>query len=291
MKKSTLIFTTAAALGLMSSGVTFVYAETTPAATSEAQTSSLLQNVSASFVTSFKGPALSDPLAPYAPAPDGQRGTDAILFENLLTSGYKLSDVLTLGPSVAFLVTPVFGKEFTLLDPYLKLSHSKVMSTENFNLAASVRIYAPLSSKSQANGYITNLRSDQSMSYTIPNSRFSLGLNTFIALPIAKKAVVTNSTGKVTTLNSTTVYAGPNVSYQITPSLAATLLAEMGASRQYGAGLTEFNARTDYTNLAPGMSWDILPGMNLSPYLNIPIGYRIAADTTTLGCDFVWKFL
>lgn len=291
MKKSTLILSGTAVLALASSWVTSAYAENTPAATSDAQATSILQNVSATFITSLKGPAMTDPRSPYMPTASGQRGDSAILFENLLSTGYKLSDVLSLGPNVPFTFSPVFGTQAGLLDPYLKLSHAKVLSTDNFNLAATLRVYAPISDSSKANGYITILRSDQSMSYSIPNSRFSLGLSTFVALPIAKKAVIVNAKGEPTTLNSTTVYAGPNVSYQITPSLAATLLAEMGASRQYGAGLTDFYARTDYTNLAPGLSWDIMAGMNLSPYLNIPIGYRIAADTTTLGLDFSWKFL
>ena len=303
MRKSQIVIGSLATL-VLTSWVSSALAETTPAVgTSETQATSVMDKISASFATSlYGGPALTDPLSPYAPNVALGRGNRDESTATFLRSGiganYKLSDTLSVGPTVSFdlkTFSPGEGAALTLLDPYVKLSHSKLISSGNLSLSGSVRLYAPVSTASQNAGIITIVRSDQSLNYTISDSRLSLGLNTFIAGSIVKKATISvpDETGalKSKTLNALTVYAGPNVSYQMTPSLAAVLVAEMGASRKMGSGLTDFYTRTDYTNLAPGVSWDIMPGMNFSPALSIPIGQRIALDTTSLYFDFSWKFL
>jgi hypothetical protein len=72
------------------------------------------------------------------------------------------------------------------------------------------------------------------------------------------------------------------VNYQIKPNLTAGLMYDMLAKNRYDNSF--FNMfLADETALSPNLSWDVNQRLNVSPYLSIPTGKRIATDTSTIN--------
>lgn len=86
------------------------------------------------------------------------------------------------------------------------------------------------------------------------------------------------------------VYLGPSINYQILPNLGVSVVYEMGAQTERQDSMLNFyNGGAGATDLEPSLSWDVTPTFNLSPYLDIKTGQRIALDTTSYNLLLTWK--
>ncbi len=282
LKKSSAILALATSL-IAGSAV----AGTTQSSTTSVKTAApkLIDKLTISYLNVFYGPSLAKPIARVQP--DANTGaldpTSPLLMKNFLGVGYKINDRLTVTPTFYWLYEPVTPHTFTIRDPYVRLSNSKLLTRGDFNLAADVRVAAPVSDASRDVNRITTIASKQIASYEM--GKLTAGVVSYGAFHLQTKSQ--NSAGKG--VKNLEFYAGPNVEYKLLPTLSVTLLYELGMSHLQGTSLSSFN--NDGTDLEPGLSWDITPSINFSPFLDFKTGQRVAADTTTLGAVFTWKLL
>lgn len=241
-------------------------------------------NQPGSSLMANEGPAASLPASGDRMDPAGRQ---PIFLENDINLAYKLNDKISVGPMAYFDVKPVQGGEFIMQEPLLKLSHGSLINKGGFNLAADIRTVFGTSDRAKAIDNLGYLRSTQVLDYAVPNSRvaFNLVLKEYLYI-YGNDDVKAAAAGA---RNKLRVYAGPAAGYQFNSKLSAGVLYEMGTVTREGTG--SFNWYEYGTDLEPYLSWDITPTLNFNPYLNLTTGYRIAADTTTLGALLTWKIL
>lgn len=262
-------------------------ATNTSSAQSKVLAPSLVDNLLVSYTNVFFGPPIEAPLAQNQPNDSGE--TDAadsshIAMEHYVALGYKFTKSASLSIVPGFKWEPVDPHTTTLYDPYLKLSEGKLISSGNYGMAGQMRVYIPVSDASLDNNAVAGIRLQQVSTYAIPDSRFTLGFTTFGRGNI--NSTLNNAKGKPNMAFQ--IYGGPSVEYQLAPTVSLTALYEMQAKSPYGDVLNFSAAGTDFE---PGISWDITPTFNFSPYVDIKSGYRVAADTTTIGWTISWKLL
>jgi hypothetical protein len=233
--------------------------------------------LTASYANLFYGPSIVSPTSRYQPSPNGTVDrTRPVSLRNFIGLGYNFTDQITLTAVGSFYNEPIQGKGFQIKDPYLKLSHNSLISAGAFNVYADLRAHFPVTTESRQVDLLAGFQGVQFISYEF--DRWSAAIWT------SERA---NYFGRYGQGNDLELYLGPNVAYQITPSLAVTLLYEMGSSHSFGND--PFVFASDGTDLQPGVSWDITPNINFSPYLNIYTGDRIAFNNTSVGATMFWK--
>ncbi len=282
----------AAGLSVFVGATTF--AETTPAtSTTTAQNVAprLVDKISMSYLGVFYGPAINH-LSSYQPLSEGGDDLDSPqMLESLLNTGYKLNDKVTAGVGVAFWYRPIMGDEFrtshqtegafVMKDPFLKVSHSKVLSRGNLNIAGDLRAYVPATEPSRKANLITGLRSTQATNYQIPDSRWSFGADSMI------RANIFGSNASATA-KDLVLYFGPHVDFQINPKLSTTLLYEVNGFHKKGESLLSIN--NGGTDIASGLNWDVSPRVSISPFLNMyPTSLRLSS--TSLNVVLTAKLL
>ncbi len=262
-------------------------AQTAPAeasATSEASTGSWTQNVGLSFSSILWGPGLGD-ISSYQPNIEtGKRDPESrLLLENTLKASYKLDAKNTLALGWDFYAYPVRGSEagdkFEALDPSVRWNNSSVLKVGNFNLGTEFRAYVPVYAGWEGTSHITHLRAYGFLSYEIPNSRFGLAMTA-----LARQYLYSDpdaAAGKW----AQRFYVGPEVSYQISPTVSAWLLFEANTERRMSANFVPVN------DIEPGITWNVTPNITFSPFLDIPTHKRVAFDTTTINASLTLKAL
>jgi len=245
---------------------------TTPAATAP----KLIDKFTASYAGVFQGPSVLQPGSLNSPDGDTMSGGGPIVLKNYASIGYRLSPNVTIAP-VAYWTFASKGAGAnkdgvltTLKDPYLKVSLANLYKGSILNYSADVRYAAPVSDASVAAKSLGYLRTTQNIGVDIPNSRLSLGVTGMAIL-----TAYANSSAKFTNL---ALYAGPNMNFQATPNLAVTVLYELPATLTAGSGI-----KSDGTDLEPGLSWDITPRVNFSPFLDLKTSTGIKMETTSLN--------
>ena len=193
--------------------------------------------------------------------------------EGYLTVGYKVSDSRMAGIVLDLIYKPFYGQDLQMEDPALKIGDSKFISFGGFSDSADLRLFAPTGRDPKIVNEVTAIQTLHVMSYQIHQSRLSIG-----SVAAAKVSFFRgNGSGK-----STQLYLGPNVSYQLSRGLSATLLYEMCARHDYGSN-DFFDLTRDGTDLRPGFNWDITPNFNINPFVNLQTGNKVNLDTTTFG--------
>jgi len=246
------------------------------AATSTATTqTSWRQNLSASLVSNIAGPAMSNP---GENQPDSATGnpdpTTPVRTENTFALGLRLANGASLGAAMNFGYTPVANTGFGLQDPFLSI-RKPLLDKNGLSLLGQIRAYAPVSSASQAANQIGRVRFVMVQNYTPTNSRWSVGVTGYAQAYLYNGNRAENAT-------KLKVLAEPSINYQIKPNLTAGLMYDMLAKNRYDNSFFNF-FEADETALSPNVSWDVNSRLNLSPYISIPTGKRIAADTSTIN--------
>ena len=226
------------------------------------------------------GPSVQDPSS-FQPTINGEPDPERpVIMKNFLWVNYNLTNEIAVAPSAYFIYQPVLGQQVELRDPFLRISHSSVLHTEQFNLYADIRWHIPVSNFSRESDLRTGIQTYQVASYTIPSSRFTFG---------AYVSERVNFYGRRGNGNDFELYLGPNVNYQLSPKVALTMLYEATASHALGDPAFQFN--NDGTDLEPGVSWDITQNLNFNPYLNFYTGGKVNLRSTAVGALIAWRLI
>lgn len=259
------------------------------------------------------GPAVSSPLSGYQPDLEtGTNSTSQVSSENALAFRFKLSDKVTLAPTLFWFLTAGGGEQvgsgqtFGLYDPYVTLSHSALYSAGTYNVSGYLRGYAPTATVNQNANLLPYFRANLTQAYEIPNSRWSVELPTFVqwyprtntsqvigsdaANP--KKGVIDGKTG--VGKDALRLYMGPAVNYKVSDSFTAGVLFEAEARTAYGKGTGGDTFHKEWINLEPNVSWDVTKALNVGLWLDFAIGKgerRMELDTTRIGGSLGWTIL
>jgi hypothetical protein len=240
----------------------------------------LLQRLSLSYLAIFYGPSLQNPhrLQPkLSGEPDPDRPVN---LRNFLNLGYAINQTLSLTGTAYWSYQPYLEQKLTLQDPFIRLSDTSLFQMGNFNLYADLRVHFGTSASSRQNDQYFGVQTVEVATYVLPDSPLTLALY---------GALRGNVFGKHGNGYDLEMYLGPNINYQITPKLLATVLYEMRASHIYGAKVGVLN--NDGTDLQPGVTWEMTPKFMINPYLNLLTGGKINLKTTTIGLMANWNLL
>lgn len=257
-----------------------------PPAQPAPQSSSLLDQINLSYITTYYGGALNDITNLTEPTDWGVLDMGGKQhFENTVLTAYKLNDHgVNAGIGMNFFYYPFGGGGLELTAPYLKIADPKLAHTGEFNYSADFRTYLPLASDYQNQGISTRLRSVQVLAYQPSGSRFSFGylasINYFFLNSRATDPLQ-NPTFDMSFV--------PGVSYQLNPKIAFNLDYEMETS--HFRNNPAFDLTGVGTWLYPGVTWTPNERISLRPYLTLNPGTKVSAETSRFTCDFIAKIL
>jgi len=236
------------------------------------------QRFNLSMLSIFYGPALQNSTH-LQPGLSGEPDPDRpVNLHNFLNLGYNLSNRLAITGTAYWTYQPFLEQKFSLQDPFIRLSDSSILREGPFNLYGDFRIHFGVSSASRQSDQYFGIQTVQVATFEIPDSHFTLG--TYGALR-------SNVFGKYGYGYDLELYLGPNVNYQISPTLLVTLLYEMRGSHTFGDKFGKLNSGG--TDLQPGLTWDVTPHLMLNPYLNLLTGGKVNLSTTTFGLLANWN--
>jgi hypothetical protein len=258
--------------------------------------SSALSKWSLRFDSIYFGASVSDPGGLNSPSDTEQDGgqADRVFIRNMPSIGYYLNPNLLVGAVTRVDLFPTHQVDYGFEDSYLRLQSPKLINNGAFNMVGDLRVYLPTAAYQQANGEVFGIQTRIVPSYVVPNSRFTLAMVLFHQW--------TDHSDKVDTVDSyaknawdSEVYLGPNISYQMTPTLALTALYEFDAvqlaNTPMGTYVSNTTSGNGYTDFEPGLSWDVTPNVNISPFLNMYPGSNLSLDTTSINVWFSFKLI
>jgi hypothetical protein len=241
---------------------------------------SLMDRLDLTYFMIFFGPSVTQP-SDYQPTATGTPDPNRpVLTKNFLTLGYNVSDQVQVSASGSFTFVPTLGQEFIMKDPYLRIAHNSLISTDNFNLYGDFRVHMPVTFESRNADMLAGFQVFNIAWYQFPGSRLAAGLFTSARL---------NVYGGLGEGDDVELYVGPNLYYQLASNVALTLLFESGTSHKYSTPAFQF--ATDGTDIEPGVSWDITPKLNVAPYLTILTDGGVSLKKTSIGMTLNWAML
>ena len=223
------------------------------------------------------GPSISKPSA-YQPTPYGQRDPDRpVEIRNFGSFSYNITHDIAIAPTV-FWSWIAGQQQFTMHDPFLRVSHDSVFSTDLLNLYADARIHLPVSQESRDNHQFLGLQSLQSLTCGLGDSPFALGLYS---------SVRTNFFGDGGFGNDFELYLGPNLYVQFARHASLSFLYELQYNHQFGE--KAFHFWTPGADFAPGVAWDVTPEVMLNPYLVLNTSGVVSLASTSFGMLMNWR--
>ncbi len=282
-KGATFGMMTAAALAATLTSAAF--ADTTPtensttASADQVKPAGFADKIFANYYGIVAGPAIGDISVNTHDSTGATAGTIGI--DNRLTVGYKLDKKMSLGIYTRLITTfpDDKGNTVALKNPGLKLSHSSILKSGNFNLSGSATLYAPVTASAIKNNMITGLALSQFSTIEIPGSRW-----TVIALTgQAAYAYGANAPYGSPTLLDGGLFAYAGLNYQWKSNLSVVLTTGTSFDHVAGRGLDGFVRTADATDIEIGMSWDVTKKINLNPYLALFPVEGISANSTSIG--------
>lgn len=268
-------------------------ATTIPGANSAANVNSLTATVTdpnaspwgLTLVSVFHGPGVTTPGSALQPGSDGYADeTKPIYFRETLGVNYKVNPNFIIGPNLMADLRPVMGGKFTLLDPYFKFVVPVAYQLETFKINSETRIYAPASQVSQAANLLTSIREIVTMTYDIPQTKFTLGLQTFIIGKIYTELNNENAPDQ-----GVVVYADPAVVYNFTPNLGLQLDYSALASNNVGSVLHDFNSLG--TGITLTLGWAVNPQVVVMPAVLFNTTDVFNLDKAMYGLEVDLSFL
>ena len=253
----------------------------TESATDLSENASMLSRFSLNYTNILFGPSLSNP-SRLQPNSNGDGDLNRpVYMRNFLSLSYGATEYIAITGTAYWFLQPLSGEQFQVQDPFMRVSHSSVINTDwGLNLYSDARVHFGVSKVSRSNDRITGFQNFNYLSWQIDRSPATLALRSSAAYFV----FASQGAG-----NDAEFYLAPEFIYQATPKVALTLLYEMGASHQFGK-VPSF-LTNDGTDLQPGVSWDIMPNLNLNPYLNILTGGKITLASTSVGMFLSWTML
>jgi hypothetical protein len=246
------------------------------ATTSRSSLEMVKEKVGVSYYGIYYGPPASDPGASKQVNEWGKPTTNQY-FLNYLSLSYKATKSLLPGITVMSTYTPVRGQDLTLLDPYLRLTDTKMISSGNWTLYSELREFLPVTRASHNAHKMSTLGTFQWLTYNVPHTRFSVGFWAKFYWSVF------GSSAAPGTGDDYQAFFRPQVFYSFTPTLAGSLYYEMTGNHTLGKKAADWH--TGYTNVQMGAMWTVVQGLTLNPYLLFNTGGKVTADTTALGAQ------
>jgi hypothetical protein len=239
----------------------------------------LLDRLSLQYFGLLYGPSVRNPSSYQPDVTSGREDRSRpLILKNSLGLAYEVSDQVSVTPTLCWIWQPVLRHETTIEDPFLKVAHSSLFSYGNLNLYADARIHFPVSRLSKENQQMWGAQSVQVLTYEVENSRLTLGL-----YGAERYNLIRQQSGQG---NDLELYVAPNLSYQVHPRVALTLIYEIRNSHTFGE--RAFLLQNDAMDIEPGVSWDVTPHLMVNPYLHIPTkGSGLAS--TSVGMLMSWN--
>lgn len=259
-----------------------------PAAAQVAAEPAWYEKLKIQNVTIFDGPPIGAMDSHYRSNPKTgyiEEG-DVVGLRNDLGVFYPLTKSATLGPVTRFRVKTYAEGSGALIDPYIRLRDTKFAEIAGVNMDSQLRFGLPLSDSSKAkeqNLYVANLNN---FTYSIPETKWTLGTITFVKANFFETGGARNPKG---IQNDLEMFILPNVSYQVLSNVSLELGYEADANHAVGQSFMEFN--NGGTFIEPGLSWDISKSVTFNPWVDIYLGDRVASDTTMVGAKLVWTIM
>jgi len=218
---------------------------------------------------------------------------DPVFIRSNASLGYKVSPDLVAGGVARVDYLPKNNNDTLWEDAYLRLLAPKMINKGNFTAIGDLRFYVPTSHLSRENGLMTGITTRFVPTYTPTGSRLTFGTIFYHTLYI-HDARVDSVNATATNAWSSEFYAGPNIAYQLTPTVSLTALYEFDAVRMANAsGLLNYTSDTHtgngYTDFEPGVNWDITSNIYVNPFLNMYPGSDFSLDTTNINVIFGMK--
>lgn len=231
-----------------------------------------LDSLYVNYFANFHGSPLNDPSffkTPNTNSAVGKQGRN-MYFDSTLTTAYKITQDIGVGPEINFDLEPVLGRGATLKDSGIKAYNRHQIQSGGFNVSSNLILQAP-TDYSRQQGIDFSVKTTPNVRYDVPASRFTVGSFT------EAKAYLGANTGK----KSFKLYAGPYVNYQLSPSFALTTVYEMEANHFTGKPKLDFTSVN--TDLQPGVRWNITRNVLVNPYVNLYTGNKITAANSSIG--------
>ncbi len=221
--------------------------------------------------------------------PDSDAGTSTstsnLSSDNSLGISYKFNNGMSLGPVANWNWKMTGGQDLTLVDPFLKLGLGSEYKNGPLSVGGDLRYYVPVTEKSRKAGLIGVVRTTQVASIAIPNSPISFDLP---VIPYVYFFSTFKPGNRMFRL-----IGAPQVNYSITDAVTpyAAFIFD-SAVRKAAAGEASKGLTLDGHMVDVGVSWDVIPGLNLCPYIEIPTSAPVVSlETTNLNLSLSWKIM
>ena len=152
-----------------------------------------------------------------------------------------------------------------MLDSGVRVGRKHLIHTENLDFFVDFRVMAPMQPSHRKNDEVVQLQTLQNLTYTVPKTKWTLGLLMFHEALAYGSARPYHDPKALDAPNDFALYFSPNVEYQMTHSLAAVMYYEMYPVHHPGASFWTWTCTP--ADISPGLSWDITPSVNFSPQL------------------------
>jgi hypothetical protein len=222
-----------------------------------------------SYLGIYAGPALTKPFG------EGQINTNTAYYDgnapqnlyNQIKLDYYLDNDggFFIGPVANFEIVTSQGIQFLGQDSGFRIGHKKIIHTDSFNFSADLRFYGALKPSTAAQGEFFSPVFVHNMNWDIPHTKFSVGL-----LGIQTYYMFKGNSPIQDPLNPNDpvdlqLYFGPNVTYHVSDSFGVAVWAEFYPYHLLGDAWNRIEFYP--TDIAPGITWDITPDVNLSPQI------------------------
>jgi hypothetical protein len=199
---------------------------------------------------------------------------------NIFGVGYRISPLSRISVNQSMTYVPVGNDSVTLGDTMLAVNRTLVQNGR-LTLTGELREYLPTSNGAQNDNTILRTRAVMVGQYAPKDSRWSFATTGYAQHWLYGSEADTGQSRLKLMLE-------PAVNYRIGANLSAGLYYNMYALNSYNTSVFNF---TPSTELHPNMSWDVNSRFNLTPYLTIPTGNRVALDTTTFNLQLSLQML
>ena len=250
---------------------------TSSASTSSSGLSSITKNMIASYAGVYIGSSVVNPLDSHQPdtTTDASVGSSGVFVDHGVLLGYRLTDRFSL--RVAGGARQTAGAGFSVADPSLRANMARLATFGPATLNAEVRYSIPVTQANAYAGHYGTVQLRQAIAMPFGKSRFSA------TMFLRETTTLRSDYAGQQTLG---VYAGPQLEYQVGPTVQLWGILEASASHVAGAG---FSGQID--DFEPGLSWDITPTLSFSPFLDIKLATAPSINTTSVNAMLIWSLL
>jgi hypothetical protein len=220
--------------------------------------------------------------------PNENTTTAAQNLDNAIIGGYRIDQDTYIGGMMEFDYRPVGGSDATMMDPAIRFGKDNWIKTGPWQLYADLRAYLPVSTASQNAKQDVQLRSFQNLTYEVKGTRWTLGAYGSLRYYVYSDPDTLNPQTDLLSFSPkqrVRAYVGPNVNYQVSPSLSIFVLGE--AEGVQNTGNSFWNWNDNGMDIEPGVMWNITPKLMINPFINVYPTSPNVAKTTYIGAN-IW---